>query len=146
MSGRHGRETATDGVRGAGVEGLCRVLEVCPGVEVDHRSPAPATSTHTICHADRVTPDNSGWIKTGAYAVLSSPSSPPQWRKSTSPSVRSRPPVFLFSLTLFLPPALPFVANFAAGAIAGISEILTFYPLGALPTCRLVPLLESCPP
>ena len=26
--------------------------------------------------------------------------------------------------------ALPFVANFAAGAIAGISEILTFYPLG----------------
>ena len=28
-------------------------------------------------------------------------------------------------------PALPFVANFAAGAIAGISEILTFYPLGA---------------
>ena len=28
--------------------------------------------------------------------------------------------------------ALPFVANFAAGAIAGISEILTFYPLGEL--------------
>ena len=26
--------------------------------------------------------------------------------------------------------ALPFSANFAAGAIAGISEILTFYPLG----------------
>ena len=26
--------------------------------------------------------------------------------------------------------ALPFAANFAAGAIAGISEILTFYPLG----------------
>jgi hypothetical protein len=26
--------------------------------------------------------------------------------------------------------ALPFIANFAAGAIAGISEILTFYPLG----------------
>ncbi|KAF7323618.1 ODC2-mitochondrial 2-oxodicarboxylate carrier [Mycena kentingensis (nom. inval.)] len=26
---------------------------------------------------------------------------------------------------------LPFIANFAAGAIAGISEILTFYPLGA---------------
>ncbi|KAF5376392.1 hypothetical protein D9757_008650 [Collybiopsis confluens] len=25
---------------------------------------------------------------------------------------------------------LPFVANFAAGAIAGVSEILTFYPLG----------------
>ena len=29
--------------------------------------------------------------------------------------------------------ALPFVANFAAGAIAGISEILTFYPLGEWP-------------
>ncbi|KAJ7222110.1 mitochondrial carrier domain-containing protein [Mycena pura] len=28
---------------------------------------------------------------------------------------------------------LPFVANFAAGAIAGISEILTFYPLGPPP-------------
>lgn len=28
-------------------------------------------------------------------------------------------------------PALPFIANFTAGAIAGISEILTFYPLGA---------------
>ncbi|KAF5338802.1 hypothetical protein D9758_012096 [Tetrapyrgos nigripes] len=27
---------------------------------------------------------------------------------------------------------LPFAANFAAGAIAGISEILTFYPLGAM--------------
>lgn len=26
--------------------------------------------------------------------------------------------------------ALPFAANFAAGAIAGVSEILTFYPLG----------------
>jgi len=26
--------------------------------------------------------------------------------------------------------ALPFIANFAAGAIAGVSEILTFYPLG----------------
>lgn len=25
---------------------------------------------------------------------------------------------------------LPFIANFTAGAIAGISEILTFYPLG----------------
>lgn len=31
-----------------------------------------------------------------------------------------------------VPAALPFVANFAAGAIAGISEILTFYPLGEL--------------
>jgi hypothetical protein len=28
--------------------------------------------------------------------------------------------------------ALPFVANFTAGAIAGIAEILTFYPLGEL--------------
>ena len=27
--------------------------------------------------------------------------------------------------------ALPFIANFTAGAIAGVSEILTFYPLGA---------------
>ena len=30
----------------------------------------------------------------------------------------------------FLLEALPFIANFTAGAIAGISEILTFYPLG----------------
>ncbi|KAF9050886.1 mitochondrial carrier [Hymenopellis radicata] len=30
---------------------------------------------------------------------------------------------------------LPFIANFAAGAIAGVSEILTFYPLG---TCGYV--------
>jgi hypothetical protein len=29
-----------------------------------------------------------------------------------------------------LPTALPFIANFIAGAIAGISEIVTFYPLG----------------
>ncbi|KIP05709.1 hypothetical protein PHLGIDRAFT_107900 [Phlebiopsis gigantea 11061_1 CR5-6] len=29
---------------------------------------------------------------------------------------------------------LPFVANFAAGAIAGVSEILTFYPLGEVKT------------
>ncbi|KAJ7434721.1 mitochondrial carrier domain-containing protein [Mycena latifolia] len=29
---------------------------------------------------------------------------------------------------------LPFIANFAAGAIAGISEILTFYPLGGVKT------------
>jgi hypothetical protein len=27
------------------------------------------------------------------------------------------------------PKPLPFVASFAAGAIAGVSEILTFYPL-----------------
>lgn len=30
--------------------------------------------------------------------------------------------------------ALPFVANFAAGAIAGVSEILTFYPLDVVKT------------
>ena len=35
--------------------------------------------------------------------------------------------------------ALPFIANFAAGAIAGISEILTFYPLGAY-YCSLQPV------
>ena len=29
-------------------------------------------------------------------------------------------------------PALPFIATFAAGAIAGVSEILTFYPLGGI--------------
>ena len=29
-------------------------------------------------------------------------------------------------------PALPFIATFAAGAIAGVSEILTFYPLGEI--------------
>lgn len=33
-------------------------------------------------------------------------------------------------LTFVLLSALPFVANFTAGAIAGIAEILTFYPLG----------------
>ncbi|KAJ7157980.1 mitochondrial carrier domain-containing protein [Mycena crocata] len=32
---------------------------------------------------------------------------------------------------------LPFVANFAAGAIAGISEILTFYPLGEVVKTRM---------
>ncbi|KAF9522612.1 mitochondrial carrier domain-containing protein [Crepidotus variabilis] len=32
------------------------------------------------------------------------------------------------------PKPLPFVANFAAGAIAGISEILTFYPLDVVKT------------
>ncbi|KAF8963290.1 mitochondrial carrier domain-containing protein [Flammula alnicola] len=32
------------------------------------------------------------------------------------------------------PKSLPFVANFAAGAIAGISEILTFYPLDVVKT------------
>ncbi|CAK5269419.1 unnamed protein product [Mycena citricolor] len=31
---------------------------------------------------------------------------------------------------------LPFAANFAAGAIAGISEILTFYPLGMFLCCK----------
>ncbi len=30
--------------------------------------------------------------------------------------------------------ALPFIANFAAGAIAGISEILVFYPLDVVST------------
>ena len=33
---------------------------------------------------------------------------------------------------LLLGIALPFIANFTAGAIAGVSEILTFYPLGGL--------------
>jgi hypothetical protein len=33
--------------------------------------------------------------------------------------------------------ALPFIANFAAGAIAGVSEILTFYPLGECPAASL---------
>jgi len=32
------------------------------------------------------------------------------------------------------PKPLPFVANFAAGAIAGVSEILTFYPLDVVKT------------
>ncbi|KAI9457863.1 mitochondrial carrier [Boletus coccyginus] len=32
------------------------------------------------------------------------------------------------------PKPLPFIANFAAGAIAGVSEILTFYPLGVVKT------------
>ncbi|KAJ4490473.1 mitochondrial carrier domain-containing protein [Lentinula aciculospora] len=34
----------------------------------------------------------------------------------------------------FIPKALPFFANFAAGAIAGVSEILTFYPLDVVKT------------
>ena len=39
--------------------------------------------------------------------------------------------------------ALPFVANFAAGAIAGISEILTFYPLGEIQqSCAVTGLTE----
>ncbi|KAF8657825.1 hypothetical protein AX14_007824 [Amanita brunnescens Koide BX004] len=29
---------------------------------------------------------------------------------------------------------LPFIANFTAGAIAGVSEILTFYPLDVVST------------
>ena len=36
--------------------------------------------------------------------------------------------------------ALPFIANFAAGAIAGVSEILTFYPLGE---CHASPVLAK---
>ena len=43
------------------------------------------------------------------------------------------PEVDLFFLSHFRSLALPFVANFAAGAIAGVSEILTFYPLGEPP-------------
>jgi Mitochondrial carrier protein len=31
-------------------------------------------------------------------------------------------------------PALPFWANFVAGAIAGVTEILTFYPLDVVKT------------
>ncbi|TEB20987.1 mitochondrial carrier [Coprinellus micaceus] len=38
------------------------------------------------------------------------------------------------SATEHKPKPLPFVANFAAGAIAGISEILTFYPLDVVKT------------
>lgn len=34
------------------------------------------------------------------------------------------------TLNTHVPLALPFAANFVAGAIAGVSEILTFYPLG----------------
>lgn len=34
---------------------------------------------------------------------------------------------------LVISSALPFIANFTAGAIAGVSEILTFYPLGEYP-------------
>jgi hypothetical protein len=45
----------------------------------------------------------------------------------SSLSRRFNPLTHLFSIL-----ALPFYATFAAGAIAGVSEILTFYPLGAL--------------
>jgi hypothetical protein len=43
------------------------------------------------------------------------------------------PPIRRFNpLThLFCVLALPFYVTFTAGAIAGVSEILTFYPLGA---------------
>ena len=39
--------------------------------------------------------------------------------------------------------ALPFVANFTAGAIAGISEILTFYPLGRVLIHAIDPLNDQ---
>ncbi|KAG1750442.1 mitochondrial carrier [Suillus paluster] len=38
---------------------------------------------------------------------------------------------------------LPFVANFAAGAIAGVSEILTFYPLGDMSQVKTRMQLET---
>jgi hypothetical protein len=41
---------------------------------------------------------------------------------------RFNPLTHLFSIL-----ALPFYVTFTAGAIAGVSEILTFYPLGAPP-------------
>ncbi|TFK32952.1 mitochondrial carrier domain-containing protein [Crucibulum laeve] len=41
------------------------------------------------------------------------------------------------------PKPLPFVANFAAGAIAGVSEILTFYPLGELDIIKTRMQLET---
>ena len=44
---------------------------------------------------------------------------------------------------LLLGVALPFIANFTAGAIAGVSEILTFYPLGGLLLFFLVVLKEK---
>jgi len=37
-------------------------------------------------------------------------------------------------MTTQQPKPLPFIANFAAGAIAGVSEILTFYPLDVVKT------------
>ena len=42
--------------------------------------------------------------------------------------------------------ALPFIANFTAGAIAGISEILTFYPLGEShhPCIAPTKVIHSC--
>jgi hypothetical protein len=44
----------------------------------------------------------------------------------SSPSRRFNPLTHLFCIL-----ALPFYITFTAGAIAGVSEILTFYPLGA---------------
>jgi solute carrier family 25 2-oxodicarboxylate transporter 21 len=42
-------------------------------------------------------------------------------------------------------PELPFYATFTAGAIAGISEILTFYPLGEYTAFSLFHVLKlSC--
>jgi hypothetical protein len=42
------------------------------------------------------------------------------------------------ALIFYIIAALPFAATFAAGAIAGISEILTFYPLGKIQKIGIV--------
>lgn len=47
-------------------------------------------------------------------------------RKSRAILLLEEPILIVFPPLL----ALPFAATFAAGAIAGVSEILTFYPLG----------------
>jgi hypothetical protein len=55
-----------------------------------------------------------------------------------SSTVNPKKRTFISSLFLRFNPhpfhtlALPFYVTFTAGAIAGVSEILTFYPLGAL--------------
>lgn len=69
----------------------------------------------------------------------------PKWKCSPSPNASlnfslnlncNSPSYAIFSRLV----ALPFAVTFAAGAIAGISEILTFYPLGEL---GLISVLNS---
>lgn len=39
--------------------------------------------------------------------------------------------------------ALPFIYQFAAGAIAGVTELLCLYPLGELPSRRMIMVERS---
>jgi hypothetical protein len=94
--GSRDQKTRTDVVWGPCVEGLCSILELGPGVDVDHRIPAfrptPPTANVTPSVTDPVTPDKSGRrkfmarIKTGILPSVVLSSYQP-WRQNTSPSV-----------------------------------------------------------